>query len=703
MSFRNSIILRSALLLAICLIFLLASDRSVISLDTSLNAAPESSATSLSSSLPLEARPSNVVGNFKARPASTSLAPLATTITATKVDALQTDVNLNGKADPGDTLMYTVTITNTGAMDATGVNFADTIDANTTLVPGSLTASPIAVNDTYQTIGNVDIDVPAAQGLLANDLNPNGSGSLTITAFDATSANGGTVTVNTSTGAFTYNPAAGFTGTSDSFNYTLGNGTGKTNTATVTINFNGKIWFIDDSSTAPDGGDGRRTTPFKGLVGTDTPTAKFFSNSPLDQAGDSIFLFSGSYTGGLTLLNDQRLIGQGAADTLLNLSGLSATPPSGNNLLPATNGTDPVITTSGATAITLAQNNRLHGFTVGNTTAAGTDIAGTSFGTLTIKDVTVNGTGRALNLMTGTFASGSTFDAIESSGGSSAEGARLNTVGGSFTSTTTNIVNPTGTGIDVQSAPSGTSFSFGSTTVNKGSSAGTGVNLNSNSGTFTFTSLAVTTSNGTGVSATSSGTVNVTTGSISSTNAPALVVNPTTLGMTFTSVSSTNSTGTGISLTSASGSLTIGTTTITNPSGIGITATSCSAALNFGNTTANSSGGTGVVLGGSGTGNTGTITFGALNIAPDANQRGLLAQENTMTITSTSGTISTTGAPAVEITRSSSTTPLMISLTKVSMNESSGTGGANGIKLKEPTAVSPSQETAAVQTMAQAA
>src|SRR6185503_8885927 len=72
-----------------------------------------------------------------------------------------------------------------------------------------------------------------------------------------------------------------------------------------------------------------------------------------------------------------------------------------------------------------------------------------------------------------------------------------------------------------------------------------------------------------------------------------------------------------------------------------------------------------------------TITFADLDISPDANQRGLLATENTQTITITSGTIATSGAAGVEISRASSTTPLAVALTSVST-----TGGPNGIFLK---------------------
>ncbi|MEW6212877.1 MAG: DUF11 domain-containing protein, partial [Acidobacteriota bacterium] len=101
---------------------------------------------------------------IRASAASPFAASLSATKTATVVGG--------GDAEPGDTLMYTVTISNSGGMDATNVNFTDTIDANTTLVMGSVTASPIAVNDSYNTIGNVNISVPVAQGVI---LNPSGT------------------------------------------------------------------------------------------------------------------------------------------------------------------------------------------------------------------------------------------------------------------------------------------------------------------------------------------------------------------------------------------------------------------------------------------------------------------------------------------------------------------------------------------------
>ncbi len=91
--------------------------------------------------------------------------PLAPIVTATKTDALQIDLDMDGKADPGDTLRYSVVIGATGE-DATGVQFSDTVDPNTAFVPGSIMTTPLARNDSYAASGNIRIQVPAP-GVLA--------------------------------------------------------------------------------------------------------------------------------------------------------------------------------------------------------------------------------------------------------------------------------------------------------------------------------------------------------------------------------------------------------------------------------------------------------------------------------------------------------------------------------------------------------
>ena len=71
----------------------------------------------------------------------------------------------------------------------------------------------------------------AASGVLANDTDPDGD-VLTVAAFDAASARGGAVAMNTD-GRFTYTPPAGYTGT-DSFPYTATDGAAQ-DAATVSL------------------------------------------------------------------------------------------------------------------------------------------------------------------------------------------------------------------------------------------------------------------------------------------------------------------------------------------------------------------------------------------------------------------------------------------------------------------------------------
>lgn len=459
---------------------------------------------------------------------------VAPTVVASKTDALFTDVDGDLQADPGDTLKYTVAISATGE-DATGVTFTDTVDPNSTFVPGSLTATPVAVNDVYSAAGNVRISI-GAPGVLGNDFA--GLPSASISAPPVVSTNGGNVTLNAD-GSFTYNPPPGFEGV-DSFNYILTNSEGS-NPATVSINVSGTIWFVNNNASCPC--DGRLTNPFNSLASFQALN-NGAGNNPA--ANDNIFLYESTmdYVGPITLLSGQRFIGQDATASVSSITGL--TPPAGSDPLPDTNSGNGTIVnlTSATTAITLASGNLLRGFTAGTTT---TDITGAQFGALMVSDVTLNGTGQALNLNGGTLAA------------------------------------------------------------------------------------------------------------------------------TFDSISSSDSATTGISLANADGFLTSPATTITNSSGVGLSVNNSGAALNLGNTNSTGSGSTGVSL----TSNTGAITFGFLNISPDAGQRGLLATDNTMTITSTGGAVSTNNATAVEVRRGGGDTPLVMSFGSVG---ASG-GAANGIFL----------------------
>jgi hypothetical protein len=403
---------------------------------------------------------------------------LAPVVTATKTDALFTDVDNDNAADPGDTLKYSVTISASGE-DATGVTFTDTVDPNTAFVGGSLTATPVAVNDSYTAIGNVRISVPAGSGVLANDFA--GLPAATITGAPALSANGGDVAV-AADGSFTYNPPPGFEG-SDSFTYTLTNSEGSNN-ATVNITVSGMIWFVSDVASCPC--DGRLTNPFLDLSGA----GNTFDAVAADDPGDNIFLYTGVYTGGLTLLANQRLIGQGASASLSSITGV--TPPSYSDPLPATGGARPGVENAAGSNILLTSGNYLRGFDIGNSATSGSAISGGMFGTLTVTELAIAGTGRALNLNNGTL--GATIDSISSSN-STTQGIFLNSVGGTFSVTgATTVTNATQEGIKISNVSNigSPSLQFDGTTISSRNATGILLdNVDNSSGTMSFGAVSI--------------------------------------------------------------------------------------------------------------------------------------------------------------------------------------------------------------------
>ncbi|MEK7833332.1 MAG: Ig-like domain-containing protein, partial [Acidobacteriota bacterium] len=379
----------------------------------------------------LAGRPAFSDPAFKATSANTTSAAnafFAPVITAGK------SVNLSS-ASPGATLNYTVTIGNSGSTATTGVLFSDTIDANTTLVPGSVNTSPLALNDAYTSIGNVAIAVPAVNGVLANDFDPDG----TIPAIVAVNTAGtqGTVSLNMANGSFTFNPNPGFEGTT-MFTYTLSDGA-LMDTGVVSVTVSGMIWFVDDSVAGP--GDGRLSAPFNSIAN--------FNSLAADDPGDNIFLFSGNYTGPLTLLNNQKLIGQGATASIATIASINLAGFPFSNALPATGGTRPAIANAG-TNLTLGQGNIIRGFDVTNT--GGTGILGNNFGSLTASEISVTSSScsAAVSLTNGNPTA--SFTTISAS--SCTNGISLSSTTGSFTVTGTGaadsggvIQNSTGSGI----------------------------------------------------------------------------------------------------------------------------------------------------------------------------------------------------------------------------------------------------------------
>jgi uncharacterized repeat protein (TIGR01451 family) len=483
-------------------------------------------------------------------------------LTATKHDVLLVDNDNDGVADPGDTIRYTVAVTNSGTMDATNVDFTDTVDANTTLVGGSVRTTPIARHDVYAAIGNVGISVPAGNGVLANDNDPDGTTpTLTIVSPPTTSVGGGNVAL-AGDGSFTYNPAPGFEG-SDSFSYTVQDSDGNQDSAAVFIVVSDVIWFIDNS--AGGGGDGRLNSPFDSLSDHNGNTA--------DDNGDTIFIYSGSgpYTGGITLQASQLLVGQGATPSLSSIVGIASLPTHSNSL-PSTGGTRPEITNSVGSGITLGTNNLIRGLNVGNTsTSSGAGVSGVSVGNLQIVEMSLTGQGKALDINGGGTLD-ATFDTVTVTS-STAGGVSLQNTGGTTTITTLSLATTGGTGLLASSAGTVNVNSAASSTATVNSSGGPGINVSNSTLNATFTGVAVSNSSGIGVRLVSNGgTTNITgsTNTVNTTGGTAVNITSSTIGssgITFLSVSASGA-DTGITLNNTgTGDFTVTGTGTTDGSG----------------------------------------------------------------------------------------------------------------------------------------
>jgi Big-like domain-containing protein len=164
---------------------------------------------------------------------------------------------------------------------------------------GGVFIGPICLDDNYATNQNATLTVNATNGVLANDT-PNGG---TVTGFSATSTQGGTVAVNPD-GSFTYTPANNFTG-GDAFTYTVSNGFGST-TCTVNITVNAAVvvdGFFVDAATGNDAtGSFTGGNPFATIQGAVTAAG----------TNQDIVVRPGTYSGNVTLLNGQRLLGSGS-------------------------------------------------------------------------------------------------------------------------------------------------------------------------------------------------------------------------------------------------------------------------------------------------------------------------------------------------------------------------------------------------------
>ena len=394
-----------------------------------------------------------------------------TTVTAEMTDAIVG----GGPAIPGATIEYTVIITDDGNAEAAlGVIFSIptlALDTNTTPVPMSIIAYPIAVDDDYTLSATSDIttEIPDTIGLLANDVDPDGGGTTgacsdmpgtkclvvevsssmsaaMTTPVTITTNQGGSVTVAVD-GSFTYESSPGFTGT-DGFTYLVEDAAGnsdevmpfETSVGTVSINVATAVWYVDNDA----GGTnvGSLSNPFNTATALQDAAAA-------STAGDLIFVFQGNtvYAGGIALQNDQMLIGEGEGLTIAFNDSL----PGMTDIVIAA-GTSPVVTNGGGNGINLADSNTVRGLDIANT--GGMAIHGVDAGTLIISKVGISGNGGGFEI-TNSAAMNVTFTNLSSSDAGD-EGISLTGATGTFAVTATDgtITNTAGAGIVIDGSNS---------------------------------------------------------------------------------------------------------------------------------------------------------------------------------------------------------------------------------------------------------
>jgi len=133
---------------------------------------------------------------------------------------------------------------------------------------------PVAVDESYHVAAGEVLDIDEAQGILANDYDPDGHEVSVILISNNVSH--GTLSAFTG-GHFIYTPNGGFTGT-DSFSYLIrANGVTATGTATITVY---------DGNRAPYAAEDHYYTPFNYTL--DIPVSAGLLRNDFDPDGDAI-------------------------------------------------------------------------------------------------------------------------------------------------------------------------------------------------------------------------------------------------------------------------------------------------------------------------------------------------------------------------------------------------------------------------------
>ncbi len=511
-------------------------------------------------------------------------------------------INPEDNAIAGQTCLLTVR--------AAGIADNDAIDPpNNPLADFTATIGfgAIAENDTYNVTPHLTLNIPTTGtqggGVAANDIlgagtitgfgfSPSCTGTAPGAQLNAGAANG-RLTLNAN-GSFSYEPPAALTTVTRTFCYTVTGG----DTANIefSIQNQSRVWFVNAAAAAS--GDGTQARPFNALTG-----AGSFDDFAADGNGDTIYI-EGNHTGGLTLRAGQQIIGGGSSATIETFSGVAVVAGSS---FPAVSTTPPVITCSNITCLTLNNTGALNvhslrGFTIGDSGATGTDIGGTTFGTLTVAELTLTGSGTTMNLTTGTL-NGSFLDLNANAGSGS---LTLNAVGGTWS--VQNQVDLTGVTIgafSIANMPAG-----GGVTLTGGLSSTLGngsISLTGNASPINLGNVVLNTTTSMTVSG-SSGLTTVTGGSLT-TPVNTLSVTNSAVSITLGTLTSTGgAVGPNLSATNFTGSINIAGGAISNSlaGSTAVVLSNSAGTFSYGGSVAKATAGRVIDI----SGGTGNITFG---------------------------------------------------------------------------------------------
>ena len=496
--------------------------------------------------------------------------------------------------------------------------------------------STSAVGNTLLEYGSVSPPSSGPKKVVAGNLLANATDedqppqTLSISASDTTSAQGGSVSVS-STGAFSYVPAAGFTGT-DTFNYTVSDGNGGTDTSTVTITVASRVWYVKNNATA--GGTGRSTDPFDTLTEADTAA---------NATGDITYVYKGDgtttgLTGGFSLLASQKLLGE-PVNLVVGGDTLATGNPANR---PSLSGT-----------VALASGSRVEAVDIAGSGSAA--IAGTNTGGSDVTNVNLSGGAGGVAL---TGAAAGTFNftnfAITTTGGTgflvNSSGAPTINVGSGATE---NVSATGGPAVDVRNANSASSLTFDA--VSSTNSSGAGINLDSNGATpFSASS-----------------------GSISGEAGNAVDVNGGSGNITYPGTLGNGAGGTADITGRTGGAISLsGDINDTNDAGGGITMSgNTGGSTTFSGTTKTLNTGASAAFSSTGSGQTITFSGGGLNIDTTSGGGFSATGGGTVNVTGTVNTIDSTTGTALNVSSTN------VGASGLTFEHISANGAANGIVL----------------------